>query len=83
MSVSMLALLSIGNAENLKEQNEVSGSKGEANFVWRCKSCKVNNYLDEAYFSFADELLERGNSDDQKSASSIHTCLSAQEAEHR
>ncbi|KAI4124073.1 MAG: hypothetical protein LQ347_005871 [Umbilicaria vellea] len=23
-----------------KESNEVSGSKGEANFVWRCKSCK-------------------------------------------
>jgi hypothetical protein len=24
------------------EQNEVSGSKGEANFVWKCKNCKVN-----------------------------------------
>jgi hypothetical protein len=23
------------------EQNEVSGSKGEANFVWKCKNCKV------------------------------------------
>lgn len=22
------------------ESNEVAGSKGEANFVWRCKSCK-------------------------------------------
>ncbi|KAF2761956.1 DUF866-domain-containing protein [Pseudovirgaria hyperparasitica] len=22
------------------EQNEISGSRGEANFVWRCKSCK-------------------------------------------
>ncbi|KAI9651419.1 MAG: hypothetical protein M1829_003020 [Trizodia sp. TS-e1964] len=22
------------------ESNEISGSKGEANFVWRCKSCK-------------------------------------------
>ncbi|EOD46069.1 putative duf866 domain-containing protein [Neofusicoccum parvum UCRNP2] len=22
------------------EQNEVSGSRGEANFVWRCKNCK-------------------------------------------
>jgi hypothetical protein len=22
------------------EQNDVSGSKGEANFVWRCKNCK-------------------------------------------
>lgn len=26
----------------LKETNEVSGSKGEANFVWRCRSCKVS-----------------------------------------
>jgi hypothetical protein len=25
------------------EQNEVSGSKGEANFVWKCKNCKVLN----------------------------------------
>lgn len=25
----------------LKESNELSGSRGEANFVWRCKSCKV------------------------------------------
>jgi hypothetical protein len=24
------------------EVNQVSGSKGEANFVWRCKSCKVS-----------------------------------------
>ncbi len=23
------------------EQNEMSGSRGEANFVWRCKNCKV------------------------------------------
>jgi hypothetical protein len=23
------------------EQNEQSGSRGEANFVWRCKNCKV------------------------------------------
>ncbi|KAF2706532.1 hypothetical protein K504DRAFT_504659 [Pleomassaria siparia CBS 279.74] len=25
---------------NRFEQNEMSGSKGEANFVWRCKNCK-------------------------------------------
>ncbi|KAI9722046.1 MAG: hypothetical protein M1812_002006 [Candelaria pacifica] len=25
---------------NRFEMNEVSGSRGEANFVWRCKSCK-------------------------------------------
>jgi hypothetical protein len=23
------------------EKNDVSGGKGEANFVWRCKNCKV------------------------------------------
>jgi hypothetical protein len=23
------------------EQNEMSGSRGEANFVWKCKNCKV------------------------------------------
>lgn len=26
----------------LKEQNEMSGSRGEANFVWKCKNCKVS-----------------------------------------
>ncbi|KAF1834217.1 hypothetical protein BDW02DRAFT_525822 [Decorospora gaudefroyi] len=25
------------------ESNEQSGSKGEANFVWRCKNCKVSS----------------------------------------
>jgi hypothetical protein len=24
------------------EQNNISGSKGEANFVWKCKNCKVS-----------------------------------------
>lgn len=24
-----------------QEQNEMSGSRGEANFVWKCKNCKV------------------------------------------
>jgi hypothetical protein len=28
-------------ANVLKEANEISGSRGEANFVWKCKSCKV------------------------------------------
>ena len=23
------------------EQNDVSGSRGEANFVWKCRNCKV------------------------------------------
>lgn len=23
---------------------EMSGSKGESNFVWRCKNCKVGNF---------------------------------------
>ena len=28
-------------AESGQESNDLSGSRGEANFVWRCKSCKV------------------------------------------
>lgn len=24
----------------MQEMNEMSGSRGEANFVWRCKNCK-------------------------------------------
>ena len=36
-------------AEDSKEQNEVSGSKGEANFVWRCKSCKVGHHVNQTY----------------------------------
>ena len=36
-------------AEDNKEQNEVSGSKGEANFVWRCKSCKVGHRVNQTY----------------------------------
>lgn len=27
------------------ENNEISGSRGEANFVWRCKNCKVGTVL--------------------------------------
>ena len=34
-------------AEDSKEQNEVSGSKVEASFVWRCKSCKVGHLLNQ------------------------------------
>lgn len=25
----------------VQEENEISGSRGEANFVWKCKNCKV------------------------------------------
>jgi hypothetical protein len=28
----------------LQESNEMSGSRGEANFVWKCKNCKVCSY---------------------------------------
>jgi hypothetical protein len=24
-----------------QEMNDMSGSRGEANFVWKCKNCKV------------------------------------------
>lgn len=27
---------------DLQEMNEQSGSRGEANFVWKCKNCKVH-----------------------------------------
>lgn len=45
---------SLEKAEEIKEQNEVSGSKGEANFVWRCKTCKVSGLLNEVYPPLAD-----------------------------
>lgn len=28
-------------AKKIQESSDVSGSRGDANFVWRCKSCKV------------------------------------------
>jgi hypothetical protein len=37
------------------EQNEISGSKGEANFVWKCKNCKV--FL-TVRVAFGFELME-------------------------
>lgn len=27
-----------------QEANDMSGSRGEANFVWKCKSCKVRDH---------------------------------------
>ena len=59
----MVSLYSTGKTEDVKEQNEVSGSKGEANFVWRCKSCKVNDHPNAACLFFADWSPERGNGD--------------------
>jgi hypothetical protein len=34
-----------------QEANEMQGSRGEANFVWKCKSCKVssNSYMDNLH----------------------------------
>lgn len=29
------------HADHDQENNEMSGSRGEANFVWKCKNCKV------------------------------------------
>jgi len=28
---------------NQKEEHELSGSRGSANFVWRCSNCKVGS----------------------------------------
>ena len=47
--VSIVVLSLTGKAEDSKEQNEVSGSKGEANFVWRCKTCKVGHRVNQMY----------------------------------
>lgn len=33
-----------------KEANDMSGSRGEANFVWKCKSCKVILYTSHIYY---------------------------------
>lgn len=38
MSESLFSWLTRLSAQ---EANDMSGSRGEANFVWRCKSCKV------------------------------------------
>ncbi|KAI9809206.1 MAG: hypothetical protein M1825_002497 [Sarcosagium campestre] len=39
-SITILITLMLTFEEMIKESNELSGSRGEANFVWRCKSCK-------------------------------------------
>lgn len=43
---------------NRFEQNEVSGSKGEANFVWRCKNCKREH---SASIKAAPTIYERSD----------------------
>lgn len=42
--------------------NEQSGSRGEANFVWKCKNCKVGLESSEIYDGFVstDRRLSRG-----------------------
>ncbi|THW83696.1 hypothetical protein D6D18_08044, partial [Aureobasidium pullulans] len=42
------------------EQNEVSGSRGEANFVWKCKNCKREHSatIKERYPTFVDALRD-------------------------
>ena len=35
-----------------QDMNEMSGSRGEANFVWKCKNCKVflpSNFIFEIF----------------------------------
>ena len=49
-------------AEDDKAQNEVSGSKGEANFVWRCKSCKVSDHLRKLLVAFHSLTLDQRES---------------------
>ncbi len=60
MYISCLLLYLEQAEERRKEQNDVSGSKGEANFVWRCKSCKVCSRLEESCLPVvADGGIER------------------------
>lgn len=43
---------------HVQETNEISGSRGEANFVWRCKNCKSEHSasIKEGPFAYiADE----------------------------
>lgn len=41
-----------------QETSEVSGSKGEANFVWRCKVCKVRA-IEKVRKMVADVIKQR------------------------
>ncbi len=43
----------------MQEQNEVSGSRGQANFVWKCQFCKVNILLILRHVSLAFELCTK------------------------
>lgn len=43
----------------VQENNEMSGSRGEANFVWKCKNCKV--WDTEALMSLALRFGQRAD----------------------
>ncbi|MCJ1246439.1 hypothetical protein MMC30_003646 [Trapelia coarctata] len=47
---------------NRFESNELSGSRGEANFVWRCKSCKVYIPAHRGISKWKLNLLQRESS---------------------
>ena len=38
----------------IQEANEMNGSRGEANFVWRCKKLQGRLFLDATYDMAAD-----------------------------
>jgi hypothetical protein len=51
-----------------QEMNEVSGSRGEANFVWKCKNCKVFLPFPHSYVPHANILYQREHSANIKAA---------------
>lgn len=51
-----------------QETNEMSGSRGEANFVWKCKNCKVSSYLALCTTSLPTFLNQRESSASIKAA---------------
>ena len=49
-------VVALTRSPNEQESNELSGSRGEANFVWKCKSCKVFRSSFASYHCSHDRL---------------------------
>ena len=52
--------------------NEQSGSRGEANFVWRCKNCKVGLGQKRMSHKTSSDLLQRESSATIKTAPAVY-----------
>lgn len=51
---------SSGLTFNYQEQNEQQGSRGDANFVWKCQNCKVCLWIPLRYYC---QKLSKGSLD--------------------